>query len=119
MPLEKALSGDLVDIVSIWTEEGAVFQTVKRIMSLWEEDDYLKTKSYLDIIPLWETDSKVKNRLDRIISDSLNVNTIQKEISRASLLKHAYLARKAAMKDKKEKDYSYIGKNYKFILPLK
>jgi len=119
MQHQNLLGLSLDRIVTIWEKDPDILQAVEKIIKVWGEDPNLVTRDITRIPGLWENSKIVKSILDRAVSSFGKVEEIKKAVRKAALLKQSYLARISAMEDAGEDDYLYLGRNLRFILPLK
>jgi len=119
MQNEEVLHGDFGQIVAIGEEDAEVVEATESIVAFWKEESYLKSKDINEIVSLWETDNRVKGLLNEKIKSFGKEREIKRAMSKAVLLKHAYLGRQSALEESEETDYSWLGANYRFIVPLK
>lgn len=119
MQNEGVLRQNLGHIAALWEKDGEVIEAIESIVSLGKEESYLKTQDINDILSLWENDEQIKRLVDEKIKKYGKDREIKRSLSKAVLLKHAYLGRVGAMEDDEETVYSKLGTNYKFYIPLK
>ena len=119
MKYEDNLQKNLEAIVGIWESDEEVREAVQKIVNFWEENSYLKRKDINEILTFWKTDERARNLLQETIQKYHKDEEIMQSIRKAVLLKQAYLARRSSMRDKEREDYTTLGNNYRFYLPLK
>lgn len=91
---------------------------ISEIESAWKENPGLQSKETADILSLWESDPDVRDLMESLVPYDFE-EKVRAALTKASLLRQAYLAREAALEDIKEKRYFRLGQKFRFSVPFR